>query len=64
MTGAQFALYLFPVSGPVSLLEVVLCCVLVLCREGDEVAVVCNPIRMVRAHGRVCLPFGRGDERG
>ena len=20
--------------------------------------------QMVRAHGRVCLPFGRGDERG
>ena len=44
MTRAQFAFYLLPVSGPISLLEVDIG----LCLAGDEVAVVCNPIRMDR----------------
>ena len=45
MTGAQFAFYLLPVSGPISLLEVD---VGSLGRAGDEVAVACNPIMMGR----------------
>ena len=44
MTRAQFAFYLLPVSGPISLLEVDVGSV----PAGDEVAVVCNPIRMGR----------------
>ena len=42
--GAQFAFYLLHVSGPVSLLEVDVGSV----PAGDEVSVVCNPIRMGR----------------
>ena len=37
-------LYILPLSGPVAFLRLML----VLCRTGDEVAVVCNPIRMGR----------------
>ena len=44
MTEAQLVFYLLPVSGPVSLLEVDV----VLYRAGDDVVVVCNPIRMGR----------------
>ena len=44
MTGAQFVFYLFLVSGPISLLEVDVGSM----PAGDEVAVVCNPIRMGR----------------
>ena len=55
MTEAQFVFCLLPVSGPISLLEV-------LCRAGDEVAVVCNPMRMGRWSELMGVCVCRSDE--
>ena len=61
MTEAQFSFYLLPVSCPVSLPEVDVGSVPDRRRGGSCLKSDKNG-QMVRA--RVCLPFGRGDERG